>query len=160
MEKNQWASYIGHLLIAMNEIDGMTLLIQKDIIGKEITRTWLKKSLSDRLKYLCEKIVADNLEKEKLLSLLREALELCPTRNLIAHGMFAVDARTVLQEGEKRSLLLCSHINADTIATKKEVIEATKRCIELSNDISECIAIIRMQNFRTLTTRTRQAHSA
>jgi len=150
MNKDIWALYIGYLIISMNEIDGMTSTCRKKILKKEVNNTWLSKTLSDKLKYLCKKLTADDSDIQKLKALFNEALDLCSTRNFAAHGQFVLDSSHILEEGEEIKFLLHSH-KENKPASQKEVEQATRRCIELSNEISKYIAIIEMEIFRTHT---------
>lgn len=143
--KNEWAIYIGYLIISMNEIDSMTLTCQKEIIKKKITKNWIKKPLADRLKYIIEKLSDYDESHKVLVKLFNQALDLCPARNLVAHGSFALDCRSTIDNRKAGQFILYSHKTGEP-AAKTEIQKATRQCIQLSNDIAEYIAITRLND--------------
>ncbi|WP_451997282.1 hypothetical protein [Azospirillum argentinense] len=52
MNRDTAAYHIGLFILRMNEIDLMAIACRKDVLGKTVTKTWLKKTLSERLKSL------------------------------------------------------------------------------------------------------------
>ena len=130
-------------MIAMNEIDSMTWACQTKVIGKKLSKSWINKPLADRLKSLCTSLRSGGKHHEQLGKLLKEAQEMCSTRNLVAHGSFVLDARGSCDLNSHSQFLLWSH-KADQPASQSEVEQATRRCTELSSEMSECIAVIEM----------------
>lgn len=152
MKKNQWASYIGHVLIAMNEIDGMTFICKSRVIGEEITKEWRKLPLARRLKCLCKDKNLNDADpvKNKLHGLLKQALELCTLRNKIAHGMFAIDCdRPMEQNQESQMVMFADGPNFEKI-TADELISGAAQCNNLSCDISKQLAIIEMSKVQKI----------
>lgn len=76
-----------------------------------------------------------------------QALALCPTRNLVAHGSFALDGTQQLQPGQDSRFLLHSLMH-DQPASLGDIEKATKGCIDLSDNLSEAIAIVEMKKAR------------
>ena len=60
MKTNDWAFYIGHFIIAMNEIDWMTHVCKVKVLNGVASTTWTKKVLAERLKCLCEEMKVRN----------------------------------------------------------------------------------------------------
>ena len=147
MNKNIWALYIGHLIISMNEIDWMTDIIQKKVLNKDISKTWRKKPLAERLNNLINSLSKDDYLHNILIELLREALALCEKRNLVAHGSFALDCREPMVAGEQSKFILHSSKHAEP-ATQNDVEASTATAKKLSDDISECIAAIDFRGSR------------
>ena len=108
MQKRTWAIYIGHLIIAMNEVDWMTHIIQSKVLGTKISKSFSKKPLAERLTNLSSRLTSDDPDHLRIKNLLSQALDLCPTRNLVAHGSFALDGTQLLQPGQESIFLLHS----------------------------------------------------
>lgn len=143
MNKRVWALYIGHLIIAMNEIDEMLNLIQKFIVKKDLSNTFVKEVLSVRLKRVIRDLPDSDPHRSELKLLLQEALTKCDIRNLVAHGSFALDGRTGDQGGTGEAILLSLSAG---VASQADVESATQACIRLSDAIELCVAKIRMRD--------------
>ena len=152
MKKNQWACYIGNVLIAMNEIDGMTFTCKSKVVGDDITKKWRELPLAKRLKCLCKDKNLNDTDPviNNLHGLLKQALELCALRNKIAHGMFAIDCdRPMEQDLESQIVMFSDGPNFESI-TAEELISGAAHCNKLSGDISKQLAIIEMYKMQKI----------
>lgn len=96
MDKNCWALYIGHFIIAMNEIDWMTHVCKQKVLNQNRSKTWIDKTLAKRLESLCKELTArDDVSLAELNTLFSEASDLCDFRNRIAHDSIRFFPRSV-----------------------------------------------------------------
>lgn len=130
--------WIGRLILAMNRIDFMTYHCYRVLVGKEPLRAWQKERLQRRLAYLIEKVPTDTKIQSKLITLLDEAQNIRSLRNMVAHATIAVDARNPVKPGEPTRFLLTAH--GHDPMTLEDLVAVTEKCLQLSNQISECTA--------------------
>lgn len=140
--KNVWAFYIGHLIIAMNEIDFMMYRFHSDIFGKEASKTFAKKTLSEKLKSISKGLSEDDPLHKAMKDLIEKTLELCDIRNLVAHRPFALDLSSPIKPGDEPKLIPIAPFKF----TEDQIKVETQNCIKLSDAISRCIAQIQMQS--------------
>lgn len=138
---NPWALSIGHLVLSMNSLDYMLNNCYRALTDAEPSNNWTKMALGPRMKSLIEKLPYDSQAQTKLREVLAEARELIKCRNIVSHAWVAVDACGTMKPGEPTKWLLFARGHADPL-TLDELFAAAKKCRDLSDRISEAIAML------------------
>lgn len=145
MNRVQWATCIGHIIISMNEIDWLTHACKQKVFGEELSNQWREKALAKRLKTLHQRINENDSSPwyPALKILLAEAQELCVFRNKIAHGSFVINCDRPMTEDPDSQLEILTLGHEQTI-TEEDLKNKALRCREISQEISKQIAIAEM----------------
>ncbi|KPC37887.1 Uncharacterized protein AC509_2034 [Pseudomonas amygdali pv. morsprunorum] len=140
---------IGKLIVASGEIECMVVRIYQQILEPEYAGLslspvvkqigyWLELSLKDKTDDLLKKL-PDYAEYQFLRNVLREVLELIPSRNTLAHSMVRYEASPT---GGVQLAAVRLERSGPKILSAAEVRARIIKSIQLSGDLSEAIAVV------------------
>ncbi|AUG42733.1 hypothetical protein CXP47_23580 [Pseudomonas chlororaphis] len=146
---------IGSLIVAMGEIEWMTIDIYQKILAPEyedrsleprrrLTGYWLTSTLKAKVDDLLEKLPKTG-EHLFMRTVLQEITELIAFRNTLAHSI----VRYEISDTGDLQLVVVRHVRSGLEKIPKpEVIAHIKRAMSLSDDLCEAIARVRSQLHR------------
>jgi hypothetical protein len=138
MNKKEWALCIGHLIIAMNEIEGMIDINKEKLTRTKTTKSWLKKPLKNKLEDIKDSIDENNRIQTEIKKQIIETIGMCEIRNLFAHGKFALDCRSQKPANNKWVIFTHNH----QPLSESDIKNAAQKCCEISDRISELLAVL------------------
>jgi len=144
-DRQVWASHIGRIIFSLNEIDWLFELIYTKVLKEELASSWHKKTFSEHIDIIREKIERKpgSPAMDELKKLVARTLPLNETRNHVAHGTLAlVGAPDDAPRGASFEMLRY-HKKSDEMRTVtfEFLVEQTACVIQLSDDYSQFLAM-------------------
>ncbi|MGY8625809.1 hypothetical protein [Chromobacterium violaceum] len=147
-DRQVWANYLGRIIFSMNEIDGLLGRIRTGVFKEQLSVNWLKKTFSDRLTSIDEKIkqVPGSPAMDELKKLIERTGPLNEARNHIAHGILGLVGAP--NDAPRGASFVMDRYHKDSgemrTITFDMLMERTKEAMQLSDDYSRFLAMCQL----------------